>query len=149
MTDTTITAGAIIPAIERKVRLAATPERVWRSITDPQELSRWFPDRAELDVRVGGAGRFDWTAHGTCVLRVEAVEAPAYLAWSWANQADPPLDEANSTLVEWWVAPHEEGGTLLTVRESGFKRPEQRSDNDLGWTSELAELVELLAAQAA
>ena len=28
--------------VEREVTLAADPEEVWESLTDPEELSRWF-----------------------------------------------------------------------------------------------------------
>lgn len=135
---------ATIPAIERTLHLAASPDRVWRAITDPAELARWFPDRASLELRVGGAGRFEWDEHGWVAIRVEAVEAPRYLAWSWANQPDRAIEATDATLVEWWVDPDERGGTVLRVRESGFVRPEHRAGNESGWTSELAELTRLL-----
>jgi len=145
MTDTTPAAGATLPAIERTLELSASPERVWRAITDPAELSRWFPDRAELEVAVGGDGTFFWEEHGSFAVRIEAIEEPSYFAWRWANQADTALDAAAEvTLVEWRVTPASGGGTVLTVRESGFTRPGHRSGNDEGWTSELAELVDLL-----
>ncbi|MCV0403197.1 MAG: SRPBCC domain-containing protein [Chloroflexi bacterium] len=96
----------------------------------------------------GGDGRFYWDGHGWFPIRVEAVDPPRYLAWRWGleSEADPTTD-ATSTLVEWWVEPSGEG-TLLRMRESGFHQAEQRENNDGGWTSELAELVSLLAARA-
>lgn len=145
MTNTALHHDATIPAIERTMQLTASPERVWRAITDPAELSRWFPDRAELDVRAGGDGTFFWKEHGSFAIRIEAVEEPSYFAWRWANQANQSIETAEEvTLVEWRLAPADGGGTVLTVRESGFTRPEHREGNDHGWTSELAELVELL-----
>jgi len=140
MTETTAPA---IPAIERTLHLAAPPDRVWRAITDPAELSRWFPDTAELDLRVGGSGRFTWKEYGTAQVRVEAIDEPDYFAWSWADMGDP--EKEAWTLVEWRLQPGKAGGTTLTVRESGFTRPEKRAENEGGWTSELAELVELLS----
>lgn len=47
----------MIDAIERTPGLEASPERVWRALTDPAELSAWFPDEArDLAVRPGGDG---------------------------------------------------------------------------------------------
>jgi uncharacterized protein YndB with AHSA1/START domain len=144
MTDSTAT----LPAIERSLDLTATPERVWRAITDPAELERWFPQRAEWDLRPGGEGTFFWEGHGNFPIRVEAVEPPRYLAWRWGLEAESDPDATDAaTLVEWWVDPRPDGGTTLRLRESGFRSPTHRAGNDEGWTEELAELTELLAAR--
>ncbi|MGQ0607145.1 MAG: SRPBCC domain-containing protein [Chloroflexota bacterium] len=52
----------------------------------------------------------------------------------------------SATLVEWWVERGADGGTTLRLRESGFRRETHRSENEQGWTQELAELVELLGS---
>lgn len=136
MTETTTE----LAAIERTIELNASPERVWRAISDPAELGRWFPQRAELDLRPGGDGSFQFDGYGDYPVRVEAVEAPRYLAWRWAREAGgQPV-----TLVEWWVEDRADGGTTLRVRESGFTDPQHRTGNEEGWTEELAELVVLV-----
>ena len=33
-------------------------ERVWRSVTEPDEFARWFPTTVEVDLREGGAMAF-------------------------------------------------------------------------------------------
>ena len=38
-------------------------ERVWRSITVPEELATWFPSTVEVDLREGGAMRFTFDPH--------------------------------------------------------------------------------------
>lgn len=38
--------------------LDAPPSRVWRAFTEPEELTRWFAEHAEVDLRPGGAFRF-------------------------------------------------------------------------------------------
>lgn len=38
--------------------LAHPPERVWRAITEPEQLAAWFPDRLEGEWVVGGPLRF-------------------------------------------------------------------------------------------
>lgn len=134
-----------VPAIERTLVLRASPARVWQAITDPQELARWFPQEAEWDLRPGGTGVFSWEGYGDFPIRVEAVDPPRYLAWRWGLEAETDPDATDAvTLVEWWVEPHDDGGTTLRIRESGFRTETHRSENETGWTEELAELVSLL-----
>ncbi len=135
-------------AIERVLSLDASPERVWSAITDPAELSQWFGDGAELELRPGGSGAFSWNEHGRFAMRVEAVEAPTRLVWSWVHEADVPFDQAPSTRVEWVLSPRKGGGTILTLRETGFRTDLHHQQNTEGWTEELSELVTLLAAAA-
>ncbi len=131
-----------LPAIERTLELKASPERVWRAISDPAELSRWFPTHAELEVRPGGDGRFHFDGYGDALVHVEAVDRPRYLAWRWLGEKPSP--EESETLVEWWLEPRADGGTSLRLRESGFRFEKHRAGNEEGWTAELGELVQLL-----
>lgn len=141
MTDATTTPAAI----ERTLELTAPPARVWKAISDPGELVRWFPNRASWDLRPGGEGTFFWEGYGDYPIRVVTVEAPRYLAWRWGNQADVGIEAAGeTTLVEWWLDERPDGGTTLRLRESGFTAQKHRDGNAEGWTEELAELRDLL-----
>jgi uncharacterized protein YndB with AHSA1/START domain len=141
MTETTTD----LAAIERTIELKASPERVWRAISDPAELGRWFPQRAEWDLAEGGEGSFHFDGYGDFAVRVEAVDAPRYLAWRWPREAGgDPVGGRDSTLVEWWVEGRPDGGTTLRIRESGFSDPGHRTGNEEGWTEELAELTALV-----
>lgn len=42
--------------IERTLELEASPDRVWRAITDPTELSKWFGHETDLDLVPGYEG---------------------------------------------------------------------------------------------
>ena len=68
------------PVVERNVDLDATPDEVWRALTEPDELATWFGPEVELDVRPGGGGRFvddDGVARRAVVDEV----APRASAW--------------------------------------------------------------------
>jgi uncharacterized protein YndB with AHSA1/START domain len=39
-------------------RLAHPPEKVWRAVTDPEQMASWFPDRMEGERRAGATLRF-------------------------------------------------------------------------------------------
>ncbi len=136
----------MIDAIQRTLQLEAAPERVWRALTDDKEIASWFGDSAELDPRQGAEGWFGWQGFGRAAVRIEAFEPPTRLVWRWAREADSPLDEVRSTVVEWTLIPRSDGGTTLELVESGFERVQDREDNVGGWKHELADLANHLAS---
>ena len=59
--------------IERTMEFEASPERVWRAITDPVELSKWFGHETDLELVPGYEGAMTWEQHGRYALRVDVV----------------------------------------------------------------------------
>ncbi len=138
-----MTAATTIPAIERTLDLFASPVRVWRALTDPDELVRWFGDRTDFRPEVGYEGWMEWDGHGRFPIVVTEAEVPRRLAYRWRNEPGGELGD-DSTLVEWDLEPRADGGTRLRLRESGFREPSGRAGNSAGWLSELGELVALI-----
>ena len=132
--------------ITRTITLSSPVERVWRAISEAEEIAGWFPSKeAELDsLEPGGKGILTWTDYGSFPIVVEAVDPPTYLAWTWGHETD----EQPTTLVEWRLEPTADG-TLLTVTESGIKTPAHFAENSQGWDEELGELVDYLAGAVA
>ncbi|HIF56037.1 MAG TPA: ATPase [Gemmatimonadetes bacterium] len=141
-TEKTMTEGVV----EKTLHFEASRERVWKAITDPAELAMWFGDEAEFDLRVGGHGAMIWEKHGRYEMRVDEVEAPRRLVWSWIHESDVAFDDAPATRVEWNLTEREGGGTTLYLRESGFLTDLHHEQNTNGWKHELGELEELLSA---
>ena len=52
MTETKADGGTRSINIEHEI--GVVPEIVWQTLTDPDEISRWFPLQAEVDPKVGG-----------------------------------------------------------------------------------------------
>lgn len=130
--------------VEKTLVLTAAPERVWRALTEPAELGRWFPDETDLEPRAGSSGSFDWGEHGRYAVRIEEIVPPTRLVWSWSRDPGVALDDGPRTRVEWTLEARADGGTTLRLRESGFTHPKYRDDNDAGWDKELGELTEYL-----
>lgn len=128
--------------IERDLLIRAPIERVWTVLTDPAYVARWFGDKAEIDLRPGGAAVFGWSGHGDGHAVVERVEPPRELAFRWAREAGVPVDAGDSTLVELSLSVVD-GGTRLRLVESGFTDDAHRKENSGGWDEELAELLAL------
>jgi uncharacterized protein YndB with AHSA1/START domain len=124
--------------IERDIVVDAPVEVVWRVVTEPDQISQWFADTAEIDLRPGGEGTLTWDARATneaatVSLVVESLEPPLRFAFRWEQ----------TRLVEFTLAA-EGDGTRLRVVESGFAAlaPEEgkaRYDaHSAGWDAHLA-----------
>ena len=66
------------PALRLERRLDHPVERVWRAVTEPEELSRWFV--AEVPWTPVAGEEFE---AGGETGRITALEPPRLLAWTW------------------------------------------------------------------
>lgn len=134
--------------IQREVFLKAAPERVWRALTDTGEFTRWFGDTVEGEFV---AGQPVWMISGGVrfEVRIEEMRAPSLFRWSWhPGMPDPEVDYASEprTQVTFRLEPHN-GGTLLTVTESGFdrlslaRRSTVFAENEQGWEIQVRNLA--------
>ncbi|MGW0522238.1 SRPBCC family protein [Crossiella sp. NPDC003009] len=142
--------------IERQIHIAAPPERVWSVLTEAEHIAQWFGQTAQVDLRPGGAASFGWTKHGTSQATIVAVEPPRFFSYRWNLVDDGPAEDGKTSLVEFTLV-EQDGGTSLTVVETGFqslavspdRQLKQYQDNVGGWQAELDELaayVDKLAA---
>jgi uncharacterized protein YndB with AHSA1/START domain len=147
MTMPETTTAREVAAIERRIELRASPERVWRALTEAGELAAWFCQRCEIDLRQGGDASFDWDDGGLYRARVEVVEPLRRLVVRWAAEQDRAIDDGPTTVMEWRLEPGRAGGTVLHLRESGFTELAARFGNVQGWLDELRDLLALLAEE--
>ena len=135
--------------IEKKVILRAPRSRVWRVISNAEEFGTWFQVKLEGPFIEGKIARGKIThpgyEHVTMEMQVESIQPEQYFAYRWHPYAiDPQIDYSAepSTLVEFRLE-DAEGGTLLTIVESGFDRiPLARREkafrmNDQGWAGQI------------
>ncbi|MFE3290324.1 SRPBCC family protein [Rhodococcus sp. NPDC059234] len=156
----TNTQAAVIDAdrytVSRTVVVNATRAAVWRALTDPEHIAKWFGQTATLDaLEVGARGTFGWPDHGVFPMMVTEVDEPNHFAYRWYTQSGEfdvdRATEARFSLVE------EGATTVLTVVETGFDRISDDEEvrrsgldgNRQGWDAELDELVEYLESAPA
>lgn len=151
-------------SVRRTIRIAASIDKVWQAVTEPAHISRWFGRTELAGVGVGATGTMTFPDTEPFSLRVEACEEPRLIAYRWNNDdayreandgsvgehADPLSDE--HTTVFTFTLDEIDGGTQLTVVETGFERTSDPAVNleshRGGWTSELDKLVALLEGAA-
>lgn len=123
------------------VQIAAPAERVFRAITDPQELATWWgspetyhADKWEADLRVGGKWRVEgkgadgkpYSVFGEFI----EITPPRKVVQTWQHDwdADHPQTKVTFTVED---IP---GGTRVTVRHEGFgTRTEACGSHARGW----------------
>jgi uncharacterized protein YndB with AHSA1/START domain len=138
--------------IEKKAILRAPRSRVWRAITNAEEFGQWFKVKLAGTFTAGATTRGQIThpgyEHLTMEMQVDRIEPEHYFSYRWHPYAiDPATDYSAepTTLVEFRLE-DTEGGTLLTIIESGFDRipAERRAKafqmNDNGWAQQLGNI---------
>jgi uncharacterized protein YndB with AHSA1/START domain len=70
-------------------RLAHPLEKVWRAVTDPEQMAHWFPAVVELDPRPGGRIRYTYPAGEAAPDEGEVIELdpPRVFALTWNGDA--------------------------------------------------------------
>jgi uncharacterized protein YndB with AHSA1/START domain len=112
----------VIPAqIERDILIEAPIDVVWRVVTEPDQMTRWFSSEAALDGRSEGEGRLKFESGQTYTLQVEAFDPPRRFAYRWLHGEGTRARPENSMLVEFTLQA-ERGHTRLRVVESGFDK---------------------------
>jgi uncharacterized protein YndB with AHSA1/START domain len=143
--------------IEQKILLRAPRSRVWRAIADAEQFGAWFEAKidgafapgARLEVRILVPGY-----EHTLEMTIERFEPESLMSYRWHPYAiDPNVDYSGepTTLVEFHLA-EAEGGTELTVVESGFdrlplaRRAEAFRMNNDGWAGQLENIAKHVAS---
>jgi uncharacterized protein YndB with AHSA1/START domain len=144
--------------IEKQLQLRAPVSRVWRAISDAAQFGEWFRVRFEGQFAAGQTLRGRIThpgyEHVMMEVKVDRIEPETLFSYRWHPYAvDPKTDfsQEEPTLVEFRLEPRD-GGTLLTITESGFDRlPAHRRDeafrmNEGGWGEQLTNIERHVAA---
>jgi uncharacterized protein YndB with AHSA1/START domain len=148
---TTTTATTTSDRIEEQVLLHAPRARVWRALTNADELGAWFG--ASLagatiapGARVVGRITIPGYEHIPFEVTIEEMVPERRFAWRWhPNAVDPTVDYSaeSPTLVTFTLEDAPNGDTLLRVVESGFnalpvtRRAPAFLGNSSGWRGQL------------
>ncbi len=134
-TEKTLLSGR---SLEKELFIQASPERVFRALTEKDELERWFLVKAEIDLRPGGALRFDWGSGMSNVGRIISLDPPYRLSYSWEA-----LEPSPTTITFELTA--ENDGTLLRLVHTGIGEGEDwdryYTSVKGGWNAHLANLA--------
>jgi uncharacterized protein YndB with AHSA1/START domain len=137
--------------LELKRVVQASRARIFRALTQPEELAAWWGPQGftipavDLDLRVGGRYRFTMQPPDGEPFHLSgeflAIEAPSRLAYSFRWEEPDPDDRTTVvtlSLLEVGQA------TELSLRQGGFATEARLALHRDGWTDSFAKLRELL-----
>jgi len=144
--------------IERSIVLKAPRSRVWRALSNAEEFGDWFGvalkgktfaagQRVQAQITHPGYEHIVWD------VLIDRMEPERLLSWRWHPAAiEPSVDYSKepTTLVVFELK-EVEGGTLLSVVESGFDSipPSRRLDafrmNSDGWDEQMKNIQKHVA----
>jgi uncharacterized protein YndB with AHSA1/START domain len=138
--------------INREVLIEAPADVVWRTITDPDQMSKWFADRVELAIEPGARGYMRFGDQGGPVV-VEVVDPPTRFSFRWNFPSGEEPVDGNSMLVEFTLTPEGSERTRLRVVESGHElrdwpdaeKQRYADEHQDGWGEFLDRLAGVLA----
>jgi uncharacterized protein YndB with AHSA1/START domain len=156
-------AGVAADSVEREIVIEASPEVVWGVITEPEQISRWFSDEADLEGRVGADGTLTWKPGGrgrqkeldlNVPIRVVEAEPFRRFSFRWNHAIGVEPDERNSALVELSLI-EEADGTRLRVLESNIDavthddegKASYVKEHEHGWARHLGEMLDYVASK--
>jgi uncharacterized protein YndB with AHSA1/START domain len=127
--------------IDKTIFIDATPEFVYRLLTDAKSLMQWMAPAARSDPRPGG--ELTWTHQAGDSVAGQFIELVpgrrVVFSFGW-DRTDVEVPEG-STVVEIDLKP-QRGGTLLRLVHRGLDGP-MADAHDGGWTNYLSRLAAL------
>jgi uncharacterized protein YndB with AHSA1/START domain len=149
---------AELSRIDRSIEIKAPPKRVWRALSNADELSAWFQVKIEGKLAPNSDVWMTSThaQHSGMRFRVwiKEMTPPQRMVWEWHPGAiDPKVDYSREprTTVTFTLEPSGEG-TKLSVSETGFdeislaRRAKVFEDNKQGWAEVLVWLQKYVEA---
>ncbi|MGH3207963.1 MAG: SRPBCC domain-containing protein [Trebonia sp.] len=138
--------------IERDILIEAPVDVVWRTLTEPGQMSQWFATRVDLVIEPGAHGYLQFGDQGGPVV-VEVVDPPTRFAFRWNAPGGEEPVAGNSMLVEFTLTREGDERTRLRVVESGHElrdwpdaeKQRYADEHSDGWVEYLERLATVLA----
>ena len=146
-------------SIVRSATYPVSQERLWRAVTEPDQLTNWFHiEKVEMDFRVGGEIMWMFTGGHISRAVIDEISPMDRFVWKWkAAGADDRtvalLSQENITEIVFLIEPVA-GGTKLTITETGFaaivpagEALVSYNDHTGGWDGMMSGLQEWMAGE--
>jgi uncharacterized protein YndB with AHSA1/START domain len=128
------------PALRFERRFHHPAEKVWRAITEPDELAHWFPAKVDVDLRVGGRMTFTFPDEDEGQMQGEVTELdpPRVFEFSWGGD-----------VLRFELEPDEEGTGCRLTFTSFLDERDTAARTAAGWHVCLDRLRQRLAGEPA
>lgn len=135
--------------VMRTIWIDALQERIWQAVTEGKQLSRWYAPGSPWEIPELKAGATLYFHHspnpyhsGTEVVTmaaiIETLDAPHRFAMRWVDE--PAMVTAFKLVAE-------DGGTRVTITESGYETRDQAKQTEEGYGMSLENLQAYIAGR--
>ena len=137
---------------ENIIDIKTTPEKVFKAVTEPAEIKKWFGADARVEPRVGGEYTLIWGSMES-KSTISAWEPNAHFG-KYSERSKPYGGEDTGVTqrlgVDYYIESVGDGVTRLRLVQSGFG-PDAAWDDEfestkIGWAPYLQKLKEILEA---
>ena len=129
-------------AIVKELTIEAAPQRVWGTLTRPDELAGWWTNDLSVTPEVGSLAEFRFS-QGTFVIQFEVAELDRDEKVRWISRRGP-APHWEGTSVTWRLTPVH-NGTKLVFTHDGFAQVGEGYERTRGaWVYFLASLKSYL-----
>ena len=130
-------------SVQYEVSFSHPKERVWRALTEPDELAQWLMPSKGFEAIEGTQFTLECDPIGLIEAEVLQVQPPRLLVCRWSGSF-------GDTMVSFELDEVTDGVTQLTVRHEDWGEGSEalRDQFDGGWSGKLARLGELLDRRA-
>jgi glutathione S-transferase len=117
--------------VKQSTWIRAPREKVYDAFATAGGLNAWFTTDATIDARPGGAMRFKFVGWGAEKIdlefpgRVIEAERPSRFVFAWGEPHEESIVEIDLE--------EQDGGTLVRLREHGFRNVQAVIGNAGGW----------------
>jgi uncharacterized protein YndB with AHSA1/START domain len=108
--------------IEQRYYFDASPKKVFKALTSPKRLAKWFLQEAKIEPEAGTKYEFVWRGGHHHEGKVLAVDPGRKLTLSWPQRT--AKKELGNTTVTFELR-ERNGGALLSLTHSGFGKSEE------------------------
>ncbi|WP_060203136.1 SRPBCC domain-containing protein [Sporosarcina koreensis] len=99
----------VIDSVKREIFVKASPKKVWRALTIPEERNRWETRHCELDIRIGGSVRLDYGWGVNYVGTIIELEENRKLV----------IEGEDKELTIWTITP-QDSGSVVAIEYTGM-----------------------------
>ena len=130
--------------VTREIQIDASPETVWEFLVDPEKLTRWMGESAELDPQPGGSYRVVVLPTNVASGEFVELDPPRRLVYTWGWEegggSEAGLVPPGSSTVEIDLEPTATG-TTLRLTHRGLPTGESAKNHGMGWEHYLGRLA--------
>lgn len=113
-------------SVDLSVEIKATPEQVWKAITEPDELIRWFSPEASGEAKEGGHVTVSWGGGSEWKSNIVTWKPGAHLGLQ--DELDPALAEQGAVVALDYFIETKDGSTHVRLVNSGFSAGDEWDD---------------------